>query len=283
MRRARTSRGPSLSGLWGIWGRPYLDLSPFVDTSCFAELDDELTRGLVRVDTSYTGGTLKWMGVCAPWVEADPYRDAMWVIRSLPRAELELLVSLADDPSSFDPERLAETAFGDETDHPLNRAQMRLLELRHGAYFPWKVCYHFLENDRWEDKHSGEGKDYLPEAREVFPRTVAYLESLPFLEIGRAVLFGLHANDHAPLHRDTEPGQALELAQSISFRPRPGKRLVLADPEGKTRTVVEAPVYWFNDMDYHGVEPDPIFRYSIRVDGVFDPAFVRELERAHRR
>ena len=31
--------------------------------------------------------------------------------------------------------------------------------------------------------------------------------------------------------------------------------------------------YWFNDHDYHGVLPDPFFRYSIRVDGVFTREF----------
>ena len=42
---------------------------------------------------------------------------------------------------------------------------------------------------------------------------------------------------------------------------------------------VTTPLYWFNDMDWHGVEPDPFFRYSIRIDGVFDPRFVRDLQR----
>jgi hypothetical protein len=32
-------------------------------------------------------------------------------------------------------------------------------------------------------------------------------------------------------------------------------------------------------MDYHGVEADPFFRYSVRVDGVFEPAFMRALRR----
>jgi hypothetical protein len=43
--------------------------------------------------------------------------------------------------------------------------------------------------------------------------------------------------------------------------------------------VVDRPIYWFNDMDYHGVLADPFFRYSLRVDGVFEPGFVRDLER----
>ena len=46
--------------------------------------------------------------------------------------------------------------------------------------------------------------------------------------------------------------------------------------------VVDRPAYWFNDMDYHGVLADPFFRYSIRVDGVFEPAFARAIERRMR-
>jgi Rieske 2Fe-2S family protein len=42
---------------------------------------------------------------------------------------------------------------------------------------------------------------------------------------------------------------------------------------------VDSPLYWFSDMDWHGVEADPFFRYSIRIDGVFEPAFVKELRR----
>ena len=33
------------------------------------------------------------------------------------------------------------------------------------------------------------------------------------------------------------------------------------------------------DMDYHGVEADPFFRYSIRVDGVFDSKWLSALRR----
>ena len=54
----------------------------------------------------------------------------------------------------------------------------------------------------------------------------------------------------------------------------------MCDPKGGSKTIVDTPIYWFNDADYHGVEPDPFFRYSIRVDGVFDPAFVEEMRRS---
>lgn len=260
--------------IWGIRGRPYVDLSDVLDLSNLEAVDAEVTRGLALVEPRYTGGTLKWMGVVAPWVMDDGYRDAMQVIEELPAHELAELIALGDDPGL---EAVPGLRFGDETDHPFTRAQERWLAYRHGVYFPWKVCYHLLENDRWDDKHSGEGKEFGEEARRLFPRTVRFLEELPFTEIGRAVIFGLEPNDHAPLHRDSEPGQALSVAQSISLCPRGDKRFYLQNDPGDPPEVVDARAYWFNDMDYHGVLPDPHFRYSIRVDGSFEPDFVKRL------
>lgn len=265
----------------GLFGRPYVDLGHLLDAGALAEIDREITRGLVRVTPSYTGGSLKWMGVVAPWKLEDGYLDLMHAVLRMSREEVAELEALGDAPAPLDPG--APPRFGDETDHPLNLAQMRWLSFRYGVYFPWKVCYHLLENDRWEDKHDGAGKDFTAEAKAVFPRTVELVRSLPFREIGRVVLFGLEPNDHAPLHRDTEPGKALSVAQSISIDPRGTKRFYLCNAEDDEPLVVGAHVYWFNDMDYHGVLADPFFRYSIRVDGVFEPSFLRDVERAARR
>ncbi len=264
--------------IWGVFGRPFVDLGGVLDLGALPAIDSEISRGIAHVETTYTGGTLKWMGVVAPWAMDDDYKDAMHAIESLEDSELEVFFSLADDPCALRVSERASYRFGDETEHPLNRAQERWLAYRHGVYFPWKVCYHLLENDRWEDKHSGEGKRFGDEAREVFPETVRYLEALPFAEIGRAVIFGLEPNDHAPLHRDTEPGAALAVAQSISLCPRGDKRFFLQNDARDEPLVVDARAYWFNDMDYHGVLADPFFRYSVRVDGVFAKGFAESLE-----
>ena len=282
-RPRRRPAKPRQGRLWGILGQPFLDLGGVLDLSALDAIDTEISRGLAQVETHFTGGTLKWMGVVAPWAMDDAYLDAMHVIERLPDAELAVLCSLADDPSVFEAAQLRSYRFGDETEHPLNRAQERWLAYRHGVYFPWKACYHLLENDTWEDKHSGAGKDFGEEAREVFPETVRFLEALPFAEIGRAVIFGLQPNDHAPLHRDSEPGQALSIAQSISLCPRADKRFYLQNDAQDEPLVVGARAYWFNDMDYHGVLADPFFRYSIRVDGTFVPGFVEKLQDAVRR
>ena len=270
-------RGGRHGRIWGIFGQPYVNLEEVIDVDALDALDVEISRGLARVETGYTGGTLKWMGVVAPWAVEDAYLDAMHVLEELSDEELQIFFSLADDPATLRLEDRARYRFGDETEHPFNRAQQRWLSYRHGVYFPWKVCYHLLENDRWEDKHSGAGKQFAGEAREVFPRTVRFLEALPFSEIGRAVIFGIEPNDHAPVHRDTEPGEALQVPHCISLCPRGDKRLFLQNDERDEPLVVEGRAYWFNDMDYHGVLADPFFRYSIRVDGVFAPGFVQSL------
>ena len=53
--------------VWGIFGQPYLDLESALDLSALDALDSEISRGIAHVETTYTGGTLKWMGVVAPW------------------------------------------------------------------------------------------------------------------------------------------------------------------------------------------------------------------------
>lgn len=267
---------------WGIWGLPFVDLERFVDLDALAALDDEITLGLVDASTHPTGGSLKWMGVTSPTATADGFIDYGHVIEAMTDDELRELCSLADDPRALlsrDAAAMRSLRFGDETDHPLNDVQARFLAYRHRVYFPWDVSFHFLENERWEDKNSGAGKGWSEEAEELFPETVAFLRALPFREVGRCVLFGLRANQHAPLHRDAEPGKTESIGHAMSLCPRGDKRFYLATPDESREQVITPRAYWFNDMDWHGVHADPFFRYSIRVDGVFEPSFARDLAR----
>lgn len=265
----------------GIFGRPWIDLEGWLDLEGLAEVDAEIRRGLALTpELTHTGGGLKSMGVVAPEVQADPTVDYGQVFARFTPGEWRRFAALSDDPSAPPPD--GPGAWGDETDRPLGERQIRFLKYRHRVYFPWKVAWHFVLNERWEDNHSGAGKGFVEEARALFPRTVALMQRLPFQEIGRALVFGLSPFDHAPLHRDTPPAPGRPVAHSISLCPRADKRFYLMDPERTQRLVVPARAYWFNDMDWHGVLPDPFFRYSIRVDGVFRAAFFDELRRRHR-
>ena len=268
-----------LGTLRGIGGRPYIDLEPFVDTSRFAELDQEITYALTQVETGYTGGSHKWMGIVPPSMEDAPYVDYGQVIARMSKGEFARFVSLADDPAAFDLDRQKDYEWGEERDNPLSRRQMLWLKYRYGVYFPWKVFYELIPTKGWDDKSTGAGKAFTPEAEEHFPALADFVKTLPFAQIGRCNIMGLEANDHGTVHHDRSDDQKVAADHFVSLCPRGDKRLFLWDEDEQRKVEIRSRAYWFNDGDYHGVDADPFFRYSIRVDGFFRPEFLQHLRR----
>lgn len=219
------------------------------------------------------------MEIMPPSQIAEAHIDYGEVIENMTESAYATFRSLAHEPDSF-PESGEGASFGEERDHALSRRQMLWLEYRYGVYFPWKVYLEMIPNGTWEEKSSPVGKEFTRLARTFFPKTIAFVKSLPFEHIGRCNLMGLASNDHGTVHRD---GVQEEKAASggadhfITFCPRGDKRLFLWDEDTSTKTTVSSRAYWFNDCDYHGVDADPFFRYSIRVDGVFRPDFLSTL------
>jgi hypothetical protein len=261
----------------GLFGRPFVDLRKYVDVEALEALDDEICLGLAEVPVDYTGGSHRSMEIMPPSRAAEALVDYGEVIAQMTTQAYETFRSLANEPATF-PDRPGGATFGEERDHPLSRRQMLWLEHRYGVYFPWKVYLEMIPNRTWEEKSSPEGKEFTRLARTFFPKTVAFVKSLPFEHIGRCNLMGLASNDHGTVHRDGVPGDTPQADHFITFCPRGDKRLFLWDEEKQTKIDVRGPAYWFNDSDYHGVDADPFFRYSIRVDGVFRPEFLATLE-----
>ena len=263
----------------GIGGQPSLDLTPLLDTPALDEIDQEISIGLVDASVTYTGGSHRSMGIVPPSLRSSPYVDYGEVIERFNKAEFARFISLADEPENFDPERQSDYRIGEEQEHNLSRRQMLFLKYRYGVYFPWKVFYELLPGGFWDEKSNPQGKQFTEEAEELFPRTLEYLRRLPFRHIGRVNLLGLEANDHGTVHRDGDPAEKTTVDHFLTICPRGDKRLFLWDEAKREKHFVRGRIYWFNDSDYHGVEADPYFRYSIRVDGVFEPSFFARIER----
>lgn len=264
-------------GLTGIWGHPFLDLEPLLDLSALPALHDEICLGLARVETTYTGGSHRSLGIVPPSLLDEPYADYGEALAALTPAQFAAFADLADEAAPAGPDAPDRSDFGEDKGTPLSFRQMRYLEFRAGVYFPWKVYYELLPNRWWHEKSCGAGKEFTAEARALFPRTVDFVASLPFREIGWVKILGLHANDHGTVHLDGDPATKLTVDNFITFCPAGNKRLYLWDEERRERTPAPSRVYWFNDSDYHGIEPDPFFRYSIRVDGIFTDEFMEQL------
>jgi hypothetical protein len=264
-------------GLTGIWGHPFLDLEPLLELRGLPSLHDEICLGLARVETVYTGGSHRSLGIVPPSLPDPRYADYGEALQSLTPAQFAAFAALADEAAPVDAAAADRGDFGEDQGTPLSFRQMLYLEYRAGVYFPWKVYYELLPNRWWHEKSSGAGKEFTAEARALFPRTVAFVESLPFRELGWVKILGLHSNDHGTVHRDGDPTTKLTVDNFVTFCPAGDKRLYLWDEERRARTPAPSRVYWFNDSDYHGIEPDPFFRYSIRVDGIFTDEFMEQL------
>ena len=53
-----------------------------------------------------------------------------------------------------------------------------------------------------------------------------------------------------------------------------------SNPEKKKEKIYlqdGAKSYFFNNRDYHGVDPEPVYRYTLRVDGTFTDELCKEL------
>lgn len=270
---------PVSPGIVGIGGRPFVDFGDLVDETTLARIDREITSGLAQLDVAYTGGSHRSMGIVPPEFADSCGIDYREVIEAMDDEAYETFVSLADDPDDLDEEAVDARDFGEERTLSLSRRQMRLLEYRYGVYFPWKVFYELLPVHYWDEKSSGAGKTFTREARTFFPETIAFLKSLPFREIGRALLLGLSPKDHGTVHRDADPAEKTTVDHFLTLCPRGDKRLFLWDHAAKQQIPVTGHLYWFNDSDYHGVSADPYFRYSVRVDGVFTDEFLADIDR----
>ncbi|MBX3187437.1 MAG: hypothetical protein KF819_10500 [Labilithrix sp.] len=265
----------------GLFGRPFVDLERFIDLSALEEIHEEICLGLSQVPVDYTGGSHRAMCIMPASRTGEAHADYGEIIPRLGAAEYATFRSLADEPASF-PASPDGATVGEERDHPLSRRQMLWLEYRFGVYFPWKIHLEMIPNRYWDEKSSAEGKDFTRVAKTFFPKTVAFARSLPFEHVGRCNVMGLSGNDHGSVHRDGAPEEKPDADHFVTICPAGNKRLYLWDEEKKEKLPVSSRAYWFNDSDYHGVDADPFFRDSIRVDGVCHPEHPRR-RRRHRR
>lgn len=257
---------------------PYVSLADMIDTTCYPILHEEICLGLTDVEYSYTGGSHKSMGIVPPDLADDPYKDYMQIIRAFSREEFLRFIALGDPEIPIDPSRQKEYTFGEEATVPMTWRQYQYLKIRYGAYFPWKLYLQMMDGEfDWTSKNTLV-RDFDPHIKHTFPLTCEFIRSLPFVSIGRCDLLGLEANDFGTIHRDNyQRRDNPPVMDFITICPAGNKSLFLYNDDIKEKLVLPGNIYTFNDMNYHGVAPEPYFRYSIRIDGVFTEEFSKKL------
>ncbi len=137
-----------------------------------------------------------------------------------------------------------------------------------GAIIPWYFALYLKRGDFFK-KTSDVGSTLTDEAKH-FPNVMRYIDSLPFKSVGRVLLFTTYPNAGVVMHRDSTMTQHSDHNINLFFSAggRPSfvwdeikKEKVYLDPSARS--------YFFNNRDYHGVDAEPVFRYTVRVDGTF--------------
>ena len=267
-------------GIRGVFGRAFVDLAPHLDLSELPAIHEEVCLALAQIPLEMTGGSHRSMGIMPPSRSAEAIRDYGEILRAMTDGDVARLRSLADDPGAWESVDPRQIEVGEERSVALSRRQLAWLKIRFGVYFPWKGYVELIPNRFWRDKASPEGKRFTRVAEAFFPRTIAFAKRLPFTAIGRCNVMGLEAFDHGTVHRDGEPEDQESPDHFVTFVPGGDKRLFLWDEARREELPIGSRAYWFNDFDYHGVSADPHFRYSIRVDGTFDPSFLERVRAA---
>lgn len=134
------------------------------------------------------------------------------------------------------------------------------------AVIPWFFGLYLKENS-FQDKSSN---GQWTEASKDFPMLMEYLESLPFKHIGRVLFFCTYPNAGVAIHRDAMMQDHKDHNINLFFDGG-GRPSFIWDEKKKEKIYLDpsAKSYYFNNRDYHGVDPEPNFRYTLRIDGTF--------------
>lgn len=152
-----------------------------------------------------------------------------------------------------------------------------------GANIPWFFAYYLkIGKPPALQEHNMDAIPeavYTDEAKKLFPNLINYIENLPFKNVDRVLFFATYPNAGVTTHRDMfvkpHKDHNINLFFAGGWRPT----FVWDDIKHEKIYLQEgATSYFFNNRDYHGVDPEPNFRYTLRVDGVFEDWLQDELE-----
>lgn len=246
----------------GVNHSPLVNMDKYIDHSQDEELHRECCIGLSKVE-SYNM-SMFW-GALPPEVRLQFNNKDSWseMIRYLDQY----------DPTGFHRKSLEEIVETSEPNQRISR-MYKYAYFAMGAVIPW-----FFEVQLKSNLFSSKSKHGTwTSASQHFPKLIKYLDTLPFKEIGRVLFFATYPNAGVAIHRDSFVEEHKDHNINLFFTSgdRPS---FIWDAKNKNKIYLEkgATSYFFNNRDYHGVDPEPTFRYTLRIDGVFTDELQEEL------
>lgn len=157
------------------------------------------------------------------------------------------------------------------------RAQMlyRYMYFAMGAQIPWFFTLYLLDNS-FVNKHNASDQ-YRDYALTYFPNVIEYIKTLPFKNIGRILFFTTYPQAGVVTHRDGPMKPHKDHNINLFFGQLRTSFVWDDINEEKIYLESNASSYFFNNRDYHGVDKEQGFKYTLRVDGTFTDEMCDEL------
>jgi hypothetical protein len=108
-----------------------------------------------------------------------------------------------------------------------------------------------------------------------FEKTLQFVSTLPFLEIGRILFFVSYHHLPSDVHYDRQDNVFDGKNHFLWLNPFQQKKFFLIDDE-KNKKYVDSSCAFFNTRYLHGAEASPKTTYSMRIDGQFTEEFCKK-------
>lgn len=233
---------------------PIVSMDQYIDHSMDQELHIECCKGLA-LSEEYKLGMI--YGALPPGEVARFAGHDCWS---------EMLRNLNDhDPTGVHRAALREVI--DQSPGKEQQAMYKYAYFAMGAVIPWFFAL-YLKKAGFTKKTQDLGQ--WTEAAKLFPNVIDYINRLPFKTVGRVLFFTTYPNAGVVTHRDSIVAEHKDHNINLFFASG-GRPSFVWDEKTKQKTYLDknASSYFFNNRDYHGVDAEPVFRYTLRVDGTF--------------
>jgi hypothetical protein len=240
---------------------PIVSMDKYIDTSQHEFLHLECCKGLALTENYKTGMYPGELHISEKSKEKISFS--------------EMLYRLTDyDPTGVHTKNLEEL---EKTASNPRQAIYKYIYYAMGADIPWFFAL-YLREQGFSKKLNKPEIMWNDTAERNFPNLISYINKLPFKEIGRVLFFTTYPGAGVSAHRDyyinSHKDQNINLFFSAGWRPS-----FVWDDISKEKIYLEngATSYFFNNRDYHGVDSESVFRYTLRIDGIFEDWLQEEL------
>ena len=113
---------------------------------------------------------------------------------------------------------------------------------------------------------------------EHYPSLRKFVESLPFKYIGYVMIFKSKPNNPVLIHRDYFPVSHRVHFMNIRLEQKP-RPFFLYDFKEKSKKYmdIDKDIYFFNEIDFHGMDAELESNMTLRIEGQFTEDFLRQI------